>query len=134
MQEEQNFQNFQDTILDEIEDLTEIAGQPIALSTQEMDDLAQFMLDRDENGNTYFSNLLRNPQVYTQAAFWVLKGPEIMDEMSNEIQAAYQRGFNDAQSKSKPAVVFKPQSNSRKTSSSKGPHYNEEESWANITY
>ena len=33
---------------------------------------------------------------FTKAAFWMMKGPELLNEMQNQIKEAYLRGYNES--------------------------------------
>jgi hypothetical protein len=46
-----------------------------------MEDLANYILTRDASGYSEFGRLLNDPAQFTKAAFWMLKGPEILNEM-----------------------------------------------------
>jgi hypothetical protein len=48
-----------------------------------MNDLANFILTRDDTGISNFNRILNDPTQFTKAAFWMLKGPEILNEMQN---------------------------------------------------
>jgi hypothetical protein len=48
-----------------------------------MDDLANYILTRDASGYSEFGKLLNDPVQFTKAAFWMLKGPELLNEMQN---------------------------------------------------
>lgn len=91
---EQNYKEFSDKILNQIEGFENIAGQEIELSIDDKNDIANYILTRDDTGQSDFYKDLQNPQALTTAAFWILKGPEIMQELQKQIQDAYKRGFN----------------------------------------
>jgi len=74
--------------------LNEIGGQEIELSNDDMNDLANFILTQDENGVSEFGAMLNNPKALTTMAFWTLKGPEIVNELQDQIQQAYKRGYD----------------------------------------
>lgn len=101
---EQDYQKFSEQILNQIEGFEEIAGQEVELSIDDKNDIANYILTRDDTGQSDFYKDLQNPQTLTTAAFWVLKGPEIMQELQSQIQEAYKRGFNlgNSQSNSSP--------------------------------
>lgn len=92
---EQEYNNFSNTILQEIQGFNQLGNQEIELSVDDMNDLANFILTRDENGVSDFGRVMNDPRTFTMAAFWTLKGPEIMAEMQEQIQEAYKRGFTD---------------------------------------
>jgi hypothetical protein len=72
-----------------------------------MDDLANYILTRDASGYSEFGRLLNDPVQFTKAAFWMLKGPEILNEMQNQIKEAYLRGYNETHKTTK-KVFTKP--------------------------
>lgn len=123
-QQEHNYQLFSEKVLQEIEGFDQIEGQDIELSSNDMNDIANYLLTRDENGYTDFAKDLQNPQVMTTAAFWLLKGPEVFHEMQSQIQDAYKRGYNLGKSSGrsvttpKPVLVIQPQTSSTKNDSS----------------
>lgn len=113
-QYENAYRNFSAQVLNQIEGFQEIAGQEIELSVDDKNDIANYLLTRDNTGQSDFYKDLQNPQVLTKAAFWMLKGPEIMQELQGQIQQAYQRGYYEGNSKggakqtSQPTVVIAP--------------------------
>lgn len=92
-QKEAQYDGFKSTILNEIESLSDIGGLEIELSVDEMNDFANFVLTRDEEGNSEFGRLMDNPKVFTQAALWIYKGRDIMNEISSQIKLAYEKGL-----------------------------------------
>ncbi len=93
-QMEQQYQDFSNQVLNEINTFNSFANQEIELSTDDKNDIANYMLTRRETGISDFYQDIQNPAVATQAAFWLLRGPEVLSEMENQVRAAYQRGFN----------------------------------------
>ena len=80
-QAEQEFNNFANSIVDSIRNFNALEDTPVELSPDEMEDLANYILTRDASGQSEFARLLNNPVQFTKAAFWMLKGPEILNEM-----------------------------------------------------
>ena len=82
------------------------------------------MLTRDASGQTEFGKILQHPAYFTQAAFWVLNGPAIMNEMQNQIREAYLRGYNE---KHKPVNrVYTSSSNRRNNTESQYAQFDED--------
>lgn len=92
-QAEQQYQEFSNKVLNEIASFNSLANQEIELSTDDKNDIANYMLTRRETGVSDFYQDMQDPATATLAAFWLLRGPEILSEMENQIKAAYQRGF-----------------------------------------
>lgn len=93
---QQEYQAFSDTVLNEIRSLDNIGGLPVEFSTDDMNDVANFILTQDENGNTEFSKWLNSPAAYVRLAVWALKGNDILHEMTGQLQSAYKAGLEVA--------------------------------------
>lgn len=105
---EQEFQEFSTAILGEIQSLKSVAGQDIELSVDDMNELANYILTRDEEGNSEFGKALNDPKLFTQMAFWALKGNDIMNEISSQIKMAYEKGVEAGKKGQSQFVVNKP--------------------------
>lgn len=92
---EQEFAIFTNNIVESIKNFNALEDTPVELSHEEMEDLANYILTRDASGYSEFGRLLNDPAQFTKAAFWMLKGPEILNEMQNQIKEAYLRGYNE---------------------------------------
>ena len=92
---EQEFSIFTNNIVESIRNFNALEDTPVELSHEEMEDLANYILTRDASGYSEFDRLLNDPVQFTKAAFWMLKGPEILNEMQNQIKEAYLRGYNE---------------------------------------
>ena len=101
---ELEFENFSNSIIDSIKNFNTLEDSPVELSQDEMEDLASYILTRDSSGYSEFGRLLNDPVQFTKAAFWMLKGPEILNEMQKQIKEAYLRGYNE---RNKPAATQK---------------------------
>lgn len=104
-QAEQEYIEFSNKIVDSIRNFNSLEDTPVELSMEEMDDLANYILTRDNSGYSEFGRLLNDPAQFTKAAFWMLKGPEILNEMQKQIKEAYLRGYNETH-KPKTQKVF----------------------------
>ncbi len=91
-QEEAAYQDFANSILSEIDGFN-TSSEVFELDTDDKNELANFILTRDDDGLTDFGKVLNNPKTFTTAALWYLKGNELMNEMQNQIREAYKRGF-----------------------------------------
>lgn len=121
---EQEYQTFADQVLNSISNFNNLQNSPVDLSQDDMENLADFMLTRDATGQTEFGKILQNPAYFTQAAFWVLNGPAIMNEMQNQIREAYLRGYNE---KHKPVnKVYTSSSNKKNNTESQYAQFDED--------
>lgn len=91
-QQEEDFKNFSASVLKEIESLNTLGGQNIELSVDDMNDIANYILTRDEDGNSEFGKAMNDPKKFVELAFWALKGNDIMSEISSQLKAAYEKG------------------------------------------
>jgi 2,3-bisphosphoglycerate-independent phosphoglycerate mutase len=80
-QEEQQYNAFVNNVVESIKNFNALEDTPVELSNDEMEDLANYILTRDASGYSEFGKLLNDPMQFTKAAFWMLKGPEILNEM-----------------------------------------------------
>ncbi len=92
---EQQFNVFSENIINSIKNFNSFEDTPVELSQDEMEDLANYILTRDASGYSEFVRLLNDPAQFTKAAFWMLKGSEILNEMQKQIKEAYLRGYNE---------------------------------------
>ena len=109
-QAEQEFIEFSNKIVDSIRNFNALEDTPVELSMEEMDDLANYILTRDNSGYSEFGRILNDPAQFTKAAFWMLKGPEILNEMQKQIKEAYLRGYNETHKPRTQRVFTKPAS------------------------
>jgi hypothetical protein len=72
---------FANNVVESIKNFNALEDTPVELSNDEMEDLANYILTRDATGYSEFGKLLNDPMQFTKAAFWMLKGPEILNEM-----------------------------------------------------
>lgn len=127
---EQEFNIFSNNIIDSIRNFNALEDTPVELSLEEMDDLANYILTRDASGYSEFSRLLNDPVQFTKAAFWMLKGPEILNEMQNQIKEAYLRGYNETHKTTK-KVFTKPASQKGNSNKESQYAYFDEDSYLN---
>lgn len=118
--QQEQYNAFASNIINEIRGLDEFAGQPLQLSEEDVEDLSSFILDIDERGMSAFGRAMNDPKFFTKAAFWILNEDKIIDELNNQIQENYRRGYEQAKfdlqggNKSK-LVVNKPTSQKKTT-------------------
>lgn len=119
-QREEAYNKFASSISQQIQGLDSFAGQPLELSDNDIEDLSAFMLDLDDSGMSAFGKAMRNPALFTKAAFWILNEDKIVEELNKQIQDNYRRGYEqaklDLQGKPKSKLVLsKPTSQGKTT-------------------
>ena len=128
-QAEQEFNNFANSIVNSIKNFNALEDTPVELSPEEMEDLANYILTRDASGQSEFGKLLNDPAQFTRAAFWMLKGPEILNEMQKQIKEAYLRGYNETHKTPSNKKVFtktQPASNGNNNKESQYAYFDED--------
>ena len=131
---EQQFHVFSESIINSIRNFNSFEDTPVELTYEEMEDLANYILTRDDSGYSEFGRLLNDPVQFTKAAFWMLKGPEILNEMQNKIKEAYLRGYNETHKPDTTKRVFtKPAPQPANRNNNKEPQfaYFDEDSYLN---
>lgn len=108
------FERFATSINSEIQGMNYFMGQELELSQDEKEELSEFMLDLDEDGVSAFGRAMQDPEIFTQAAFWLLNQDKISEELTKQMQETYKRGYEQAKKdlgKANPTskFVFKPQ-------------------------
>ena len=108
------FERFATSINSEIQRMQSFMGQELELSHDEKEELSEFMLDLDEDGVSAFGRAMQDPEIFTQAAFWLLNQDKISEELTKQMQETYKRGYEQAKkdlgkTTSTSKFVFKPQ-------------------------
>ncbi len=96
VQQQQAYDRFASSIMNEIRGLNSFAGQDLELSNEDVDELSAFMLDIDENGMSPFGKAMQDPSLFTRAAFWLLNEDKIIEELTKQMQETYTRGYENA--------------------------------------
>lgn len=114
-QQQQQFDAFANTIVEQVQSMDSFMGQPLEMSSEDTNNLLDFMLNLDDNGFSEFGKALNNPKVFTKAAFWILNEKEISKELNNQIQETYRRGYEQAKKDLEQSnlVITKPTSQRR---------------------
>ena len=129
---EQEYNAFSSKIIESIKNFNTFEDTPVELSMNDMEDLANYILTRDSSGYSEFGYLLNDPVQFTKAAFWMLNGPKILNEMQNQIKEAYLRGYNETHKSDGNQRVFMKSSTSTKPSNKESQYaYFDEDSYLN---
>lgn len=96
LQQQQAYDKFASSIMNEIRGLNSFAGQDLELSNEDVEELSAFMLDIDDNGMSPFGKAMQDPSLFTRAAFWLLNEDKIIEELTKQMQETYTRGYENA--------------------------------------
>lgn len=109
--QEEQFNQFKNAVLQGIQSFNKVGDLDIQLENDDMNDIASFILDRDETGLSYFGKALNDPATLVEMAWWTLKGRDMLKSISDSIQdirqKSYQKGLEDAGKKPSTKVVYK---------------------------
>lgn len=95
--EQQNaYQQFANSIMNEIRGLNSFVGRELELSNDDIEELSSFILDLDDSGMSNFGKAMNDPNLFTKAAFWILNEDKIEEELNRQIQDSYKKGYEAA--------------------------------------
>ena len=114
---QQQYDQFSDQIVDEINNLTEIQGFELNMENDDMQELYDFITGYDAAGNNYLAKALSDPHILVKTAWLALNGDQMINditsyfqkEIANVRKESYKKGVTDTQKKMEKAdkVVFK---------------------------
>lgn len=113
---QQQYETFSNNIIGAIQNLKNIGDLDVTMEQDDSDQLASFILDRDETGTSYFARALNDPNELVKMAWFALNGEEVFNDISDYYKKQisqvsktnYQKGYDDALSGKKSTLVVKP--------------------------
>ena len=116
-QQQEAYNRFQDAVIDSINQFDAIGNLDLNLEDSDKEELAQFMLSRDEAGNNYLWQALQDPETLVKAAWFILNGDEALNNISDYFikqiklvsENQYKKGFEEGKqgkNPSRPEVVI----------------------------
>ena len=125
-QRQEAYNQFQDDVISSINQFNSVGNLDLNFDDQDREELAQFMLSRDEQGNNYLWQALQDPETLVKAAWFILNGDEAFNNVSdyfiNQIKLVsenqYKKGFEEGRQgkePSRPQVVINNKQNSHRT-------------------
>lgn len=111
------YNQFQDSVINSISNFNSVGNLDLNFDDSDREELAQFMLSRDEAGNNYLWQALQDPETLVKAAWFILNGDEALNSVSeyfiNQIKLVsenqYKKGFEEGKNgrnPSRPEVVI----------------------------
>lgn len=124
-QQQEAYEQYSNTIINEIANFQNVGDLDVTMDSDDMDELASFILASDDQGNNYFQQALQDPKTLVQMAWFALHGEEIFNGISDyynkEIQKASREGFARGKASVKPenkaTVVIQPKTDTTKNNS-----------------
>lgn len=116
-QAQEQYEQFAETVEDQIRNFTEFQGYDLNLENEDMQMLYDFITGVDAAGNNHFAKALSDPKTLVQTAWFALNGRQMIDDITDYFQKeitkvrkdSYEKGVADAQKKIEKSntVVFK---------------------------
>ena len=114
---QQQYDQFSDQIVDEINNLREIQGFELNMENDDMQELYDFITGQDAAGNNYLAKALSDPRILVKTAWLALNGDQMINDITSYFQKeiasvrkeSYKKGVADTQKKTDKTdkVVFK---------------------------
>ena len=117
---QEQFEEFQDGVMQALENLTEIGGVELNLGQEDLSEIADFILTSDAAGVSWLGKALDDPETLVRMVWFAIKGDEAFEsltdyyakEIAQQKREAYTAGYEDAkkgvQPKRTTKVVTKP--------------------------
>lgn len=128
-EEQEAFEAYQTQVVDAINSFNSIGNFDLNFEQEDKEELADFMLSKDQSGNNYLFEALQDPETLTKAAWFILNGEEafnnISDYFAQQIKLVsenqYKKGLEDGKKgvQTRPTVVI---DNSNKNNNNKQNH------------
>lgn len=113
-QQHEAYNQFSNQVINAIDQFNSIGNLDLDFEESDKEELAEFILSRDEAGENYFWNALQDPETMVKAAWFILNGDEAFDNVSdyfkNQIKlisaSQYKKGFEDGKNNKPTSSVF----------------------------
>lgn len=96
--EKESFQEYSNAIMNSIQSIDSIGNLDINLNQEDQEELAQFILGRDQAGINWFGKALEDPDTVVRMAWFALKGEDAFNDIENyisqQIKTASQNSYN----------------------------------------
>ncbi len=108
---QQQYEQFSNKIIDEINNFTDFSGYDLNLDRDDMQELYDFITGTDAAGVNHFSKALSDPKTLVQTAWLVLNAKDMIENITEyfqrEITNVRQQSYNKGKQDNKSDVVFK---------------------------
>lgn len=129
-EQQEAFEQYQAQVVDAIQGFNSVGNFDLNFEDADREELAEFMLSRDQAGKNYLFEALQDPETLTRAAWFILNGEEafnnISDYFAQQIKLVsenqYKKGLEDGKKgvQTRPTVVI---DNSNKNNNNKKNPY-----------
>lgn len=102
-QQQEAYNQYQDAVINAIDSFNSIGNLDLNFDDSDKNELAEFMLNQDEQGSNYFYKALQDPETLVKAAWFILNGDEAFNNISdyfiNQIKTVsenqYKKGYEE---------------------------------------
>lgn len=98
-QQEEQYQRFSNVITEQIDQLNSIAGLDVELEQDDKEQLAEFILGRDEAGVSNLGKVLNDPESLVLMAWYALNGEQMINDITTMYQNSMKKARQDAYNK-----------------------------------
>ena len=115
-EQQEAFEQYQAQVVDAIQGFNSVGNFDLNFEDADREELAEFMLSRDQAGKNYLFEALQDPETLTRAAWFILNGEEafnnISDYFAQQIKLVsenqYKKGLEDGKKgvQTRPTVVI----------------------------
>ena len=115
-EQQEAFEQYQAQVVDAIQRFNSVGNFDLNFEDADREELAEFMLSRDQAGKNYLFEALQDPETLTRAAWFILNGEEafnnISDYFAQQIKLVsenqYKKGLEDGKKgvQTRPTVVI----------------------------
>ena len=122
-EQQEAFEQYQAQVVDAIQGFNSVGNFDLNFEDADREELAEFMLSRDQAGKNYLFEALQDPETLTRAAWFILNGEEafnnISDYFAQQIKLVsenqYKKGLEDGKKgvQTRPTVVIDKSKNNK---------------------
>ena len=115
-EQQEAFENYQAQVVNAINGFTSVGNFDLNFEDADKEELAEFMLSRDQAGKNYLFEALQDPETLTRAAWFILNGEEAFNNISDYFaqqiklvsESQYKKGLEDGKKgvQTRPTVVI----------------------------
>ena len=98
-QQEEQYKQFSNVIVQQIDNLNSIAGLDVELENDDKEELAEFILGRDEAGISNLGKVLNDPESLVTMAWYALNGDKMIDDITMMYKDALKKAKKEAYNK-----------------------------------
>ena len=112
-QKEAEFNEFQNSVINEVGQLQSVGSMNMDMTDEEKNQLATFILDKDQSGVNYLARALNDPKTLVKMAWFALHGDDAFTDLDDYVgsqikevsRAQYDKGYKDGKANKSKATT-----------------------------